>query len=214
MDLPFTNWGLALRTERLLLRPPRQEDFAGFARFAAQSQTMRHLGPVVGPDLAWRSLATQAGSWALQGYGMFSVIEAATGAWVGRVGPWRPGGGEANWPGNEIGWGLLQEATGQGYATEAARASLEWAVRELGWQEIVHCIVPENTASIAVARRLGSQLLSRDVVLPGPQGSVRVDIWGQTRTVSQARTSPGRRVSVPGLVPGAPTVAGSPAPVP
>ena len=46
-----------------------------------------------------------AGSWALNGFGMFSVIEKASGLWLGRIGPWRPDG----WPGNEVGWGLVSE---------------------------------------------------------------------------------------------------------
>ncbi|MGV1006368.1 MAG: GNAT family N-acetyltransferase [Candidatus Nanopelagicales bacterium] len=173
--------GVELRTPRLILRPPVQADFPGFTRFAAEPVTMRSMGGTVGPDLAWRSMAAVAGSWSLLGFGMFSVIEAATGEWVGRVGPWRPGGEAGNWPGNEIGWGLLLSATGKGYATEAAQAALDWAVETLGWREIVHCILPENTASIAVAERLGSRLLRRDVPLTSPGGDVRVDLYGQSR---------------------------------
>jgi hypothetical protein len=36
-----------------------------------------------------------AGAWAMQGFAMLSVIEKATGRWVGRAGPWQPEG----WPG-------------------------------------------------------------------------------------------------------------------
>ena len=84
---------------------------------------------------------------------MFSIIEKATGNWVGRLGPWRPNG----WPGTEIGWGLARSAWGKGYATEGAAAAMDYVVDHLGWTEIIHTILPENTGSIKVAERLGSR---------------------------------------------------------
>ena len=106
---------------------------------------------------------------------MFSVIERATGRWVGRIGPWQPEG----WPGTEIGWGLAREAWGKGYATEAATAAADWAVDTLGWLDIIHVIAPENTASIAVATKLGSTNRGAGR-LPQPYQDARIDVWGQT----------------------------------
>ena len=48
---------------------------------------------------------------------------------------------------------------GNGYATEGARAAIDWAVDHLGWTEIAHCIDADNLASIAVAQRLGARWL-------------------------------------------------------
>ena len=70
---------LRLETERLLLRPPCAEDFDAFAAFCADPLPMQHLGGVQAPSVAWRSLATMAGSWHLLGYSMFSVIEKDSG---------------------------------------------------------------------------------------------------------------------------------------
>ncbi len=112
--------------------------------------------------------------WALRGYGMFSAIERSTGRWLGRVGPNHPEG----WPGTEIGWALVRDAWGRGYATEAAAASIDWAFGVLGWTEVVHVIAPENAASAAVATRLGS--VNRGPTrLPAPYEDNRVDLWGQ-----------------------------------
>jgi RimJ/RimL family protein N-acetyltransferase len=112
---------------------------------------------------------------------MFSVIEKATGRWIGRMGPWQPEG----WPGTEVGWSLVREAWGKGYATEGATACIDWAFDHLGWTEVIHCIAPENTASQAVARRLGSTYL-REGHLPAPiNGSCQ--LWGQTKEQWQAR---------------------------
>ena len=113
---------------------------------------------------------------------MFSVIETATGRWIGRLGAWSP----ADWPGNEIGWGLAREAWGKGYAQEGAAAAMDWAFDTLGWREVIHCIDPDNGASQAVARRLGSASL-RQGRLPPPYDGEPVDIWGQTREQWRAR---------------------------
>lgn len=179
--------GPTLTTPRLILRPPEQADFDGFATMCADPETMRFLGGVVPRDAAWRLLATLAGSWALLGHGMFSVLERDTGRWVGRLGPWYPGGAAGSWPGTEVGWGLLRETTGRGYATEGAEAAIDWAVDHLGWTHVIHCIDPLNTPSIAVAERLGAALERRDVAMAPPFDAHRVDIYGQSAAAWRAR---------------------------
>ncbi|WP_341899051.1 GNAT family N-acetyltransferase [Ferrovibrio terrae] len=173
---------IQLETARLILRPPQREDFAAWCAWGADEEAMRHLGGVMTPPIAWRGIALMAGSWAINGFGMLSVIEKATGRWVGRLGPWQPEG----WPGTEVGWGLVREVWGKGYATEGATAAIDWAFDQLGWTEVIHCIVPENTNSQAVARRLGSAYL-RDAHLPAPINAP-TQIWGQTRAQWQARS--------------------------
>src|SRR5262245_46065462 len=116
--------GPTLETARLILRPPLQSDFDGFAEMAAEVDTMRFIGGAAPRDGAWRTVAALTGSWALLGYGMFSVIEKASGQWIGRMGPWRPGGEQGGWPGDEVGWGLRASAMGKGYAYEGAVAAI------------------------------------------------------------------------------------------
>lgn len=173
--------GPTLVTERLILRPPAAEDFETWAAFAADSEAARFLGGPQPPEAAWRVLCTVTGAWAIAGFSMFSVIEKASGRWVGRLGPWRPHG----WPGTEVGWGIVRDCWGRGYATEGATAAIDWAFDALGWSEVIHCIEADNFASQAVARRLGSQVL-RQAVLPPPL-SQPVEIWGQTREAWKAR---------------------------
>jgi RimJ/RimL family protein N-acetyltransferase len=167
--------GPTLETARLILRPPAAEDLDGWAAFTADPEAMRFLGGAQPRPVAWRHLCVMACSWSVNGFGMFSVVEKATGRWIGRLGPWRPEG----WPGTEVGWGLAREAWGQGYAAEGARAATGWAFRHLGWTEVIHCIDAGNTPSSTLASRLGSSL-QRDAVLPPPL-DFTVQIWGQTR---------------------------------
>ena len=64
----------------------------------------------------------------------------------------------------------------------------DWAFGELGWAEIIHVIGPDNAASIAVARKLGSRYRGPGQ-LPAPHEQTPVDIYGQTREQWQLRAS-------------------------
>ena len=167
---------LQLETDRLILRLPRREDFEPWAGFVADEDATRFIGGVQPRALAWRGLAAMLGSWHLQGFAMFSVIEKESGRWVGRVGPWQPEG----WPGTEVGWSIARASWGRGYAPEAARAATDWAFDHLGWSEVIHTIDPANENSKAVAAKLGSRFL-RIGELPEPHHGKPVEIWGQSR---------------------------------
>jgi RimJ/RimL family protein N-acetyltransferase len=147
-------------TDRLILRPPEAADFEDWADVMGDDIASRYIGGPLTRGQAWRSLATMAGSWALYGYGNFSVLEKSTGCWVGRAGPWHPD----PWPGPEVGWVFRRDVWGRGYATEAAWATVDWLTVACGWRRMVHVIHPENAASMAVARRLGSvEIFDADV---------------------------------------------------
>lgn len=171
-----------LETDRLILRCPQAEDFPAWADFAADDEVQRYIGGVQAAPVAWRTLCATAGGWMIRGFSMFSVIEKDTGRWIGRVGPLQPEG----WPGTEVGWGLVREVWGRGYATEAAQACLDYAFGTLGWDEAIHTIDAANAASQAVAQRLGSRILRR-TFLPPPFETSEVDVWGQTRAEWEAR---------------------------
>jgi len=171
-----------LETDRLILRPPIAADFEPWAAFGADEETMRHLGGVQPRSVAWRGLCTVTGAWTIRGHSMFSVIEKATGRWVGRLGPWQP----ADWPGTEVGWGIVRDCWGKGYASEGATAAIDYVFDVLGWDEVIHCIEPENLNSQKVAERLGSSVLRLDR-LPPPYDFMEVQVWGQTADQWRAR---------------------------
>jgi RimJ/RimL family protein N-acetyltransferase len=174
--------GPVIETERLILRAPVAADLDGFAEMMADAEAARFLGGAVPRAAAWRLMAAIAGSWLLNEFSMFSVIEKASGDWIGRLGPWQPEG----WPGTEIGWGLKRSAWGKGYASEGAAAAMDWAFETLAWDDVIHSIDPANVGSIAVAERLGSTHRGAGK-LPPPLEAFPVDIWGQTRAQWLAR---------------------------
>lgn len=172
----------ALETERLLLRPPTQEDFPAYAQMMADEEHVRFIGGFQTRSTAWRTWATISGSWSLLGFGMFSVIEKKSGQWLGRIGPWMPDG----WPDKEVGWGLCRAATGKGYAREAATAAMDFAFDTLGWTNVIHIIAPDNKPSAALAAALGSTNLG-PTKMPPPLDTFVVDAWGQTAAQWRAR---------------------------
>ncbi|RZJ17072.1 MAG: N-acetyltransferase [Brevundimonas sp.] len=152
------------------------EDFPRWAEFMADEEAARFIGGAQSRAAAWRGFMTMAGAWSLTGVAMFSVIDKATGLWVGRLGPWTPDG----WPGTEIGWGLHPDAQGKGYGVEATAAAMDYAFDVLGWSDVIHCIDPDNLPSQKLAERLGSTNQG-PTALPAPFETVPVDAWGQTR---------------------------------
>jgi RimJ/RimL family protein N-acetyltransferase len=175
-----------IETDRLSLRVPRIEDFDLWAEFMGDAEAARYIGGLQPPAICWRGMAQMTGSWALVGFGMFSVIERASGQWIGRVGPWMP----HQWPGPEVGWGIVRSRWGRGYALEAATASMDFAVDVLGWADIVHTIHPENTLSQNLAKKLGS--VNRGPgEMPPPYQDQPIDVWGQS--AEQWRARRGRR---------------------
>jgi RimJ/RimL family protein N-acetyltransferase len=174
--------GPTLHTPRLILRPTQPEDFEGWVALMSDPESARYLGGEQSRAQAWRGFAAIAGSWQLYGFSMFSVIERTTSRWVGRLGPWRPEG----WPGNEVGWALVRDAWGQGYAIEGVTAAMDWAFEQLGWRDIVHAIDPANTRSQAVAARIGSTLRGPSK-LPPPFDNAPIELWGQTAAQWRAR---------------------------
>lgn len=172
---------IEVASERLVLRPPRPVDFPAWAAFAADPVAMEFLGGAKPAPVAWRSFLSAVGAWHVQGFGVFSVIERATGEWVGRLGPSEPLG----WPGPEVGWSIVRSRWGRGYATEGAVAAMDYAVDRLGWHEIIHCIEDENLPSIRVAEKLGSRRL-QTARLPPPD-EVELVVWGQTADDWRAR---------------------------
>ena len=142
-----------LTTERIVMRPFRQDDIDAFAELCSDDEVMRWLGGTMDRDTAWRHMATFVGHWSLRGYGRWLVEEKETGAMAGHVGLWYP---EA-WPAIEVGWAIARPAWGRGIATEAARASLDYAWNEVGLDRVISLIDPANDRSQSVARKIGER---------------------------------------------------------
>lgn len=167
-----------LTTARLILRPLKTVDTVPWATIRTDPEVMEYMGGVQSACQSWWALRAVAGSWYLDGFSRFAVLERESGRWVGWAGPIKPD----EWPTPEIGWAIIRECWGQGYATEAAAATIDWGFRCFPWEEIVHYILPGNTKSCRVAEKLGSSCrgLFR---LPSTSSAppYTVEAWGQSR---------------------------------
>ena len=155
---------IRMETERLILRDVDPEkDFDAFSALMGDTQSMRYMGgAAMSPAHAWRAMAGIIGHQQIRGYSLYSAIDKASGAWVGRVGHWNPLG----WRAPEVGWAIHPAHTRKGFATEAARACVDYAFDVLQWDQVVHVIHHENVASMKTAAKIGSRKIEEIQGIP------------------------------------------------
>ena len=146
---------MELRTERLLLRRWRESDREPFAAMNSDPEVMHHFPA---PSTRQESDAfidrIEAG-FDIWGFGLWAVEVPGVAEFIGFTGIW-PVGFDAHFtPAIEVGWRLARAGWGRGYATEAARAALEFGFEQAGLEEIVSFTIPANVRSTAVMERLG-----------------------------------------------------------
>lgn len=137
-----------IRTARLLLRPWRPDDRAPFTALYAEAG--------IAPSDSQALLDYFTACWAEHGVCYGAVERATDGAFLGMAGlaP-RQEGAPAETPACEIGWAIARAHQGHGYALEAARGWLAHAFGPLAVPDVTALVATENTASRALALRLG-----------------------------------------------------------
>ena len=142
---------LRLRTQRLILRRWRDSDREPFARMNADPEVMRYFPRALTRHESDALIDRSDAEFDLRGYGRWAVEIPDEAPLIGFVGL-----SLATFqPMPEIGWRLDRSAWGRGFATEAARATIEDAFDRLGLEEVLSWTVPTNLASIRVMERLG-----------------------------------------------------------
>jgi RimJ/RimL family protein N-acetyltransferase len=89
------------------------------------------------------------------GWGLWAVSAVGVSDFIGWIGLWTIGFDAHFTPAIEVGWRLLPEFWGQGYATEGAKASIQYGFDILQLDEIVSITVPANLRSRRVIEKLG-----------------------------------------------------------
>lgn len=141
-----------LHTGRLTLRAIRGGDHGDLLALAHDPTVMRymHEGPPPTAADVWNRMAGALGQWALRGYGMM-IVEDGEG-FAGRLGFFHAYGADDPL----LVYAIAARAWGRGYATEGARAALDWIKAAHRPRRIGSNIDPGNVASIHVARKLGA----------------------------------------------------------
>ena len=148
------NAGRELRTERLRLRRWREADRAAFAQMNADPEVMEHFpAPLTRLDSDLLVDRIEAG-FDQHGFGLWAIEVVTTGQFVGFTGLSVPGFEAHFTPAVEVGWRLARPAWGRGYATEAARAAIDYGFSRVGLPMIVSFTAAINVRSRAVMDRL------------------------------------------------------------
>jgi len=161
-----------IETERLILRGIDMErDLAPWIEMMSDEETVRYIGgQTMDAAQSWRTMAMMIGHMQIRGYSFMSVIEKASGDWVGRIGHWSPEG----WPEPEVGWAVHPDYTRRGFAKEAAAACVDYAYNTLGWTRVIHVIAEGNVGSVKTAEAIGS---TRLYPLDGIPGVTDMKCW-------------------------------------
>ena len=143
-----------LDTERLILRDWRADDLDDFHRLGSDPQVMKTLGPLMTREQTAGFIKELQRRASRYGHTVWAVERKEDSRVLGFTGLIRgqhtPIVGEL-----EIGWRLASDCWGQGYATEAALASVEWARTHCPDPVLVAITSVGNRASRAVMERLG-----------------------------------------------------------
>jgi RimJ/RimL family protein N-acetyltransferase len=144
-------------TPRLTLRDWREDDWPVFREVTNTPAVMRWLGGVQDEAAFAAGRARIEAYRAEFGHTFWAVERREDGALLGFCGLKRsnqPGGPQGMM---EVGWRLREDAQGQGYAKEAATASLDLAFNRFGAEEVIALTVAGNTASWGLMLRLGME---------------------------------------------------------
>jgi RimJ/RimL family protein N-acetyltransferase len=147
--------GPTLVTDRLLLRPWRDEDLDPLAALNGDPETMRYFPAPLDREQSDAFVRRMTQSFAWSGAGMWAVEAPGIAPCIGAVGLLQVSFDAHFTPAVEVGWRLARAHWGQGYATEAGTASLRYAFDDLGLDEVVSFTAVVNRPSQAVMKRLG-----------------------------------------------------------
>lgn len=146
-----------MKTERLVLRPWREEDFEPFAQMNADAKVMEYFPKILTraeSDLLVHRIITKMEE---QGWGLWAVSVPGTADFIGYIGLAIPTFEAHFTPAVEIGWRLAYEFWGKGYATEGALAALKYGFEILQLAEIVSFATSSNKRSRSVMEKIGMQ---------------------------------------------------------
>lgn len=144
-----------LLTDRLLLRRWKPADREPFARINADPRVMEHFPALLTREESDAAIGRAEAHFDRHGFGPFAAELRADGTLAGFVALMVPSFVAHFTPCVEIGWRLAADLWGRGYATEGARALVDFAFSELGLESLVSFTVPANTRSRRVMEKLG-----------------------------------------------------------
>lgn len=180
----------AVDTERLRLERWGDRHSGALVAMNREPEVVRFLtgGVPLSEDASRAQSRRIAEHWERFGFGLWAVVERASGVTIGFSGLSHPLWFPAEAEFVEVGWRLHPDAWGRGFATEAGLAALDVGFGSLRLDWIVSYIHVDNAASRAVAERLGMEL---ERTIDHPTNPDRIDVFA----ARPARMRPGEMVA-------------------
>jgi ribosomal-protein-alanine N-acetyltransferase len=138
-----------------VLREWRDDDLEPFAALNADPEVMRYFPATQDRAASNATVQRISAHFAEHGWGWWAVEVPGVAPFVGFVGLWWVAHELPFTPAVEVGWRLAREHWGRGYATEGARAAVDFGFDDLGLAEIVSMTTPSNRPSRRVMEKLG-----------------------------------------------------------
>jgi RimJ/RimL family protein N-acetyltransferase len=167
---------VVIETPRLALRRLRLADLDAMHAYLGDPKTMLHYPVPFSREFVEQGILKNVERYQTNGYGLFAVIFKASDELIGDCGlQWQEIDGQAEL---EVGYHFRRDHWGHGYATEAAKACINFAFQHTGVDHVISLIRPENLASRRVAEKNGLRVV-RQVMWKG----LLHDIWSITATI-------------------------------
>ena len=172
---------ISVETPRLLLRLPEEADAEPFVIIHQDPEVLEKkqvtlTAPTGGIEVGVQNVRRMLRHWDQQGYGQWAVVEKTSGQVIGCVGLFHPKG----WPGVDLSWIFHRSRWGNGFATEASRAAVQWAWQATDIEHIISLIAPQDLRSIRVATKIGERFERADA---DPVHGEPVHVYGIHRPV-------------------------------
>jgi RimJ/RimL family protein N-acetyltransferase len=145
-----------VETERLLLRPFTQADYASLFAYQSRPDVTRYLEwDARTEDQVREALDTKIRATSIASEGDFLALAAESKETGAVVGDFTLGLFSREHAGGELGYIIHPDHHGRGYATEGGHAVLSIAFEELGMHRVIGRLEPRNIASARVLEKLG-----------------------------------------------------------
>ncbi len=144
-----------LETARLIIREWRDADLASMTAINQDPKVMEYFPALKSEDQTRSFIEGNKALQAREGYCLYAIEIKDTQQFIGFVGLSPVDEKISKSPTVEIGWRLASEFWGQGYATEAAQAIMQYAQEKLGITELVSFTTTGNFRSTNLMLRLG-----------------------------------------------------------
>ena len=144
-----------IRTQRLLLRRWRENDQAAFAEMNADPRVMEHFPGLLSVEDSQAMVERIQSQFDEHGFGVWAVEIPGVVPFAGFVGLMIPRFDAHFTPCIEIGWRLIADVWGHGYAPEGAQAALDFAFEQLNVDEVISMTAVGNLKSRRVMEKIG-----------------------------------------------------------